>query len=168
MANRHELHAYDYVNRPYEAVRDALLASPLAVFRHATTATAGAQLHAKAGPVDVATEVSIEIAGIEQSAPNERPTTKFLLEWKAVRRPALFPTMQATLLVYELTPTETQLELVGVYDPPLGVFGDAIDAMGMHRIASASVTGFVRDVAVFLRAALGENKPASAALGSRS
>ncbi|HWO24373.1 MAG TPA: hypothetical protein VNO30_36765 [Kofleriaceae bacterium] len=59
MSSRHELHAYDYVNHPYETVRDLLLASPLTVFRHATTAVAlrneatGAELHAKAGPLDI-------------------------------------------------------------------------------------------------------------------
>jgi hypothetical protein len=166
VTNRHELHAYDYVNRPYEAVRDALLASPLTIFRHATTAAAsrndavGAELHAKLGPVDIAAQVAVEIVAIEHEAANERPATRFVIEWKSLRRAGLFPTMRATLTAYALTPTETQLELAGVYDPPLGVVGDAIDAIGMHRIATESVTGFVRDVAVFLRSLLASNHAA--------
>jgi hypothetical protein len=62
--------------------------------------------------------------------------------------------MRATLTVYPLTPTETQLDLAGTYDPPLGVLGEAVDAIAMHRIAEQSVTGFVRDVAAFLRGSL--------------
>ena len=59
--------------------------------------------------------------------------------------------MRADLLAYPLTPTETQLELAGTYDPPFGVIGDVIDAAGMRRIAEESVTNFVHAVADFLR-----------------
>lgn len=165
--NRHELNAYDYVNRPYEAVRDALLASPLTVFRHATMAAAlrneavGAELHAKAGPLDVGAEIAIEILAIEDArSPNDHPATQLVIEWKALRRPGLFPTMRATLMVYALSPTETQLDLAGKYEPPFGVVGGAIDAIAMHRIASESVTGFVKDVAVFLRGLLAHGNAA--------
>ena len=156
--NRHELHAYDYVNHPYETVRDALLANPLSVFRHATATTEQrneAGLHAKAGPLEVGAEVDIDVLGIKADrAPNGRVATQLSIAWKAKRRPALFPTMRATISVYALTPTETQLELDGVYDPPLGVLGSAIDAVAMHRIAEESVTGFIQDVATFLRGLL--------------
>jgi hypothetical protein len=161
MARRHELHAYDYVNRSYEAVRDALLASPLTVFRPATTAAAlrnddvGAELHATLGPLDIGAEIEIEITAIEEArSPDDRPATKLAIAWKAVRRPALFPTMHATLSLYALSPTATQLDLTGTYDPPLGLVGEAIDAIAMHQIASESVTNFVQDVAVFLRGLL--------------
>jgi hypothetical protein len=152
MPNRHALRAYDYVNRPYNDVRDALLLDPLAVFRRATTAAANVELHATAGPFDVATEIEIEIIAIVTArSPNDQPATDIVIEWRAARRPKLFPTMRATLSLYALTPTETQLELAGVYDPPLGIVGDAVDAIAMSSIANQAVTGFVRDIAACLR-----------------
>jgi hypothetical protein len=59
--------------------------------------------------------------------------------------------MSATLFVYPLTKTETQLDFVGQYEPPLGKLGDVVDAVVGHRIAEASVHRFVADVAEFLR-----------------
>jgi hypothetical protein len=162
MSSPHELHTYDYVNHPYETVRGLLLASPSTVFRHATTAMAlrneatGAELHAKVGPLDISAEVEIKILVIDEAArsPNDHPATKLEIEWKTAPRPELFPTMQATLSVYALTPTETQLDFSGAYDPPMGLLGEAVDAIVMHKIATGSVTGFVREVASFLRGQL--------------
>ena len=62
--------------------------------------------------------------------------------------------MRGRLSVYPLSRSETQLEFEGVYDPPLGLLGDAIDAMAGHRIAEASVLQFLRDVAALLRSEL--------------
>jgi hypothetical protein len=62
--------------------------------------------------------------------------------------------MRAKLGVYPLTATETQLDFAGTYEPPLGAVGGAIDAVVGHRIAEASVHGFVVDVAHHLRETL--------------
>lgn len=158
MSNRREVHAYDYVNHPYEAVRDTIFAGPLAVFRRATMTAlrdepgGGAELRAKAGPLTVTNEVAIEVVEIRAGrSPSNTPAIEMILAWKAIRRPRLFPTMKATLSFYALSSTATQLELVGTYDPPLGVVGDALDAIAMHKVAEASVTGFLQEVAGFLR-----------------
>ncbi len=55
------------------------------------------------------------------------------------------------LTVYPLTATETQLNVLGRYDTPLGVVGSAVDALVGHRIAEASVHRFIGDVARYLR-----------------
>jgi len=55
------------------------------------------------------------------------------------------------LSVYPLTATETQLDFVGRYDPPLGIVGGALDATVGHRIAQASVHRLITDVATYLR-----------------
>lgn len=158
MTKQHELHAYDYVNRRYENVRDALLADPLGVFKEATATStssspsAGGELHGHAGPLDVGAEIAIEVLGIEETrSANGRGLSKIGIAWKAAHRPGLFPTMRAELLVYPLTSTETQLELAGTYNPPFGVIGDAIDAAGLARLADETVTNFVQAVARFLR-----------------
>ena len=159
MSRRHELHAFDYVNRPYAVVRDTLFAGPLAVFREATAAGArpgevhAVSLRAKAGPFTVGQDVELEILAIEDGrAADGTPGERFVLGWKALRHPGLFPQMRATLRIYPLTPTETQLDLEGTYDPPLGWLGDAVDALALHKVAEDSVAGFVRDVAAYLRA----------------
>jgi hypothetical protein len=59
--------------------------------------------------------------------------------------------MSAELSVYPLTSTETQLDFLGHYEPPLSVLGGAIDAMVGHRIAEASVHRFIADIAQYLR-----------------
>jgi hypothetical protein len=53
-----------------------------------------------------------------------------------------------------LTATESQLDFFGVYEPPLGAMGKALNAMVGHRIADAAVHRFVGDVAGHLRETL--------------
>ena len=164
------LYFHDYVNQPYPRVRDLLLADPHLVFRRATAAAASgtAELHVRLAGVDIGTEVVIEILGVENDCAYNRPATKISLEWRAARTPRIFPTMKAELLLFALSPTETQLELRGNYQPPVGKLGDAIDAAVGHRLAEASVTKFVQQVAGWLREQLGQStlvaaveKPAS-------
>jgi len=142
---RPELHCFDYVNHPYEAVRSALLADPPAVLAHA------AALHAKLGPIDVGAPVAIEVRDIVETRAHDRAVTQIGFTWRAVNHPGLFPTMTAYLRAYQLSPTETQLEITGSYDPPLGVAGKAVDALAMHKVAEESIANFVRDVANYLR-----------------
>jgi len=68
--------------------------------------------------------------------------------------PHLFPFMKADLAVYPLTSTETQLDFSGVYEPPLGPLGKAMNAIVGYRIAEVSVHRFVNDVAGYLRRTL--------------
>jgi hypothetical protein len=77
-----------------------------------------------------------------------------LLEWEAATMPRLFPLMNGELSVYPLTATETQLDFLGVYEPPFGAVGKAMNAIVGHRIAEVSVHRFVSDVAAYLRQAL--------------
>jgi hypothetical protein len=62
--------------------------------------------------------------------------------------------MHAELAIYPLTATETQLELRGHYEPPLGALGAAVNALVGHRIADLSVHRFLSEVAGHLRAAV--------------
>jgi hypothetical protein len=68
--------------------------------------------------------------------------------------PSLFPFMKAELAIYPLTRTETQLDFSGLYEPPLGTVGKAVNAIIGRRIAEVSVHSFVDDVAGYLRQAL--------------
>jgi hypothetical protein len=163
MAEAHELRCYDYVNQPYAVVRDALRADLAGILERATKGATGraqalaASLKVDVGPLEIGTDVAIQVGRIEerQEGPVGRaPTTVIELRWKAARAAALFPSMEAELLVYPLSGTETQLELHGRYSPPLGAIGSALDSLVGHRVADASVHRFVTEVASRLRAEL--------------
>ena len=157
-----EIRSYDYVNHPYERVRDALSRNALTVFQAATKAAAtraqsvAAELRVDFGGIGVKSDINISVKSVEEKLVDlvSIPITRLQLEWEAVTAPGLFPFMKGELSVYPLTPTETQLDFFGVYQPPFGAVGKTINAMIGHRIAEASVHSFVSDVAGYLRQTL--------------
>ena len=162
MSNGREIHCYDYVNHPYEQVRDALNKDALAVFQSATKAAASrarsiaSALHVDIGGIGVEADIRISVTNIEQKPPEamSAPASRLQLEWESATMPRLFPFMKAELSIYPLTATETQLDFSGVYEPPLGALGKAVNAIVGHRIAEVSVHRFVSDVAGYLRQTL--------------
>jgi hypothetical protein len=161
MSKGSEIRCYDYVNHPYDQVRDALRQDALTVFQSATKAAASraqsiaAELHVDIGGIGITTDVSIAIKSIEEKIDAvSAPVTRLLLEWEAATMPRLFPLMQAELSIYPLTATETQLDFSGLYEPPFGALGKAMNAVVGHRIAEVSVHRFINDVAGYLRQAL--------------
>ena len=164
MSKGREVRFYDYVNQPYERVRDALRKNTLSVFQAATKAaasraqTVAAELHVDVGGIGVKTDIKISIQNIEEKVKDAlpAPSTRLLLEWEAATLPGMFPLMKAELSIYPLTATETQLDFLGFYEPPFGAVGQAVNAIVGHRIAEASVHRFVNDVAGYLRQTLGK------------
>jgi hypothetical protein len=160
---RLEIRSYDYVNQPYAQVREVLATDPTAVFRAATRAAAArarslaAELRVTVAGVDVAAEIVFRIGATteETGGPFGGRTTRIPLSWEAAAHPRWFPLMDGVLSLYPLTATETQLDFLGRYDPPLGVVGEAVDALAGHRIAEASVHRFIADVARYLRESAG-------------
>lgn len=162
MTKNPEIRCYDYVNRPYEQVRDALKKDPLVIFQSATKAAASraqsvaSELHVDFGGVGVSTDIRILVKSVEEKPAEaiSSPKTRLLLEWEAASRPGLFPIMKAELSIYPLTGTETQLDFWGIYEPPLGAVGKAANSIVGHRIAEVSVHRFITDVAEYLRRTL--------------
>ena len=162
MRTGREIRSYDYVNHPYERVRDALGQNALTVFQSATKAAASraqsvaAELHVDFGGVGVKADINISVKSIEEKIveATSSPSTRLLLEWEAASVPGLFPLMKGDLSVYPLTSTETQLDFCGLYEPPFGAVGRTMNAIVGHRIAEVSVHRFVSDVAGYLRRAL--------------
>lgn len=153
------IRVFDYVNHPYEAVKEVLTDDASGVFRNATKVAAvrandvASELHVNVAGIEIGTDISIVVNSIK-----DRPkkimspeATIIELEWEASKMPRLFPFMKAELSIYPLTSTETQLDLEGNYEPPLGLLGSALDAVAGHRIAEASVHQFIKDVAAYLR-----------------
>ena len=157
-----EIRSYDYVNHPYDRVRDKLKQNAVAVFQSATMAAASraesvaAELHVDFAGIGLKADIKILVKGIEEKPADNTTSasTKLLLEWEAAGLPRLFPLMQGELSVYPLTGTETQLDFSGIYEPPFGTVGKTMNALVGHRIAEVSVHRFVSDVAGYLRQAL--------------
>jgi hypothetical protein len=161
MSRRREIRCYDYVNHPYEQVRDALKKNALAVFQSATKAAASrarsiaAELHVDSSGIGVKTDISISVKNVEEKVEAmSTPVTRLLLEWEAATMPRLFPLMKAELSIYPLTATETQLDFSGAYEPPFGAVGKVMNSVVGHRSAEVSVHRFINDVAGYLRHAL--------------
>jgi len=160
---QHEIRSFDYVNHPYARVREALVADPAGIFRAATRAAASraeaiaAELRVTVGGLDVGTAIRVSTGEIVETreGPHAGPVTTIPVYWEAAHHPGLFPLMSADLKIYPLTSTETQIDFLGKYEPPLGPLGGALDALVLHRIADASVDRFVGDVVRYLRAELG-------------
>ena len=159
MSNRSEIHCYDYVNHPYAEVRDALSKDALWVFQSATRAAASraqsiaSEMRVDLGAIGIEADIRISVKNIEVKDREgiSDPVTRLQLEWEAATMPRLFPLMRAELSLYPLTATETQLDFRGLYEPPFGALGKAVNAIVGHRIAEASVQRFVTDVAQYLR-----------------
>lgn len=156
-----EIRCYDYVNHPYERVRDALRRDAPAVFQAATKSavsraeSVATELHADFGGVGIKADVKVRVQSVEENTRSATsPTTRLLLEWEAATMPGLFPVMKAELSIYPLTATETQLDFLGHYEPPFGAVGKAINAVAGYRIAEASVHRFIVEIAAYLRRTL--------------
>jgi hypothetical protein len=158
MSKGREIRCYDYVNHPYQKVRDALCHDPAAVFQAATAGAASraesvaANLRVNIAGIEVGKEIAITVGNIsEEGVTTTSPKTTIPLQWEAAESPRLFPLMKAELTIYPLTGTETQLDLDGMYDPPAGALGGVIDSVVGHRIAESTVHRFIADVAAYLR-----------------
>jgi hypothetical protein len=159
MNKAREIRCFDYVNKDYERVRDLLKREALAICQAATktaasrAASVASELRVNIGGIEVSTDIKIALKEIEERLAETASgrSTVLKLEWEAARMPRLFPFMHAELAVYPLTATETQLELRGHYEPPLGALGAAVNALIGHRIADVSVHRFLSEVAGHLR-----------------
>ena len=160
MSKKRHVRCFDYVNHGYESVRDALGEHAVEVFASATAAAAtraesvAATLRVDLVGLAVGTDIKISVKKIEEGRSKRAPVTRLQFDWEAAKMPRLFPFMRADLAIYPLTKTETQLDLSGDYEPPLGALGSALDAAVGHRIAEASVHSFVSDLADYLRRTL--------------
>lgn len=158
MSEPRKLRCYGYVNRGYEEVRDILLRTPLEPFQHATSSAAEraqsivTTLRIGEGLV-VGVDVKIELGSIERvpGPAGAREATRVHLKWRATQAASLFPSMQAVLVAWPLSATETQLEIDGSYQPPFGVVGEVVDAAIGHAVAEAAVKRLLDDFIEQLR-----------------
>jgi hypothetical protein len=159
MSEPRKLRCYQYVDRPYTQVRALLRGQPLELLQKATTSAAArarsvaANLKVDLGGIEIGVNVRPHVVriGDQEGVAGLSPVTCVQFSWEAARTPALFPLMRAELSLWPLSSTETQIEIEGAYEPPLGTLGNAIDAVVGHRIAEASVHRFLDDVVEQIR-----------------
>lgn len=148
------LRCYEYVDRPYQAVRALLHERTLEVLQRATSSAAAradslaGSLRVAVAGLEIGVDVRIHIKAVrdDPGVAGLSPVTHVTLEWQAARTPGLFPLMTAQLSAWPLSASETQIEIEGEYRPPMGALGTAIDAAVGHRVADASVHRFLADV----------------------
>ncbi len=159
MSQPTKLRCYAYVNRPYDRVRAALHQRGSTLYQEATRA-ASARADALASTLrvgvagfEVGVDVHLQIYAVndEESVALRAPVTRVELGWQAAHATSFFPAMDAKVSAWPLSATETQIELEGVYKPPMGTVGQAVDAVVGHRIAEATAHRFVEDVVDQLR-----------------
>jgi len=73
------------------------------------------------------------------------------LRWEATGTGGkLFPVLDADLTIVDFGDQGTLVALAGVYRPPLGALGQALDRAVLHRVATATIKGFLTQVAAQL------------------
>jgi hypothetical protein len=102
------------------------------------------------GGTSLGRTVQLELGAFERRS----DVSRLPLRWVAKEHASLFPTMEAELQLCEVGPAETEVRLVGEYEPPLGPLGAVADRMAGHRVAERSVHDFVEGVADRLRGRL--------------
>jgi hypothetical protein len=76
------------------------------------------------------------------------------LRWEAAGAGrALFPVLDADITLSPYGESSALLALTGAYRPPLGKVGAVLDGVMLHRIAEATIRGFVEDLGKAITAA---------------
>jgi hypothetical protein len=101
----------------------------------------------RVGPAGISRLVRVQFHDL----PERANTAGLALRWE-VTGPggALFPVLDADLELVRAGPQTTWLTLNGAYRPPLGPLGQALDRAILHRVASATIRGFLSRIAVGL------------------
>lgn len=102
---------------------------------------------ARVGPLGSVRAMSrlVEVRYAELSARSTSAT--LILRWEAVGPGGrLFPVLDADLTLAPYGESASLLALAGVYRPPLGAVGAALDRVVMRRAAHATLQGFVNQV----------------------
>jgi len=136
------------IDRPFEAVRDELVAAGPDWLGDSLVAAyeEGEQLSLRVisaiGPIRLSKRVSAELG--ELVLKSDRVTQS--LRWRAAGATGLFPVMVTELEFTPMGASMTSISFMGRYVPPLGPLGREVDRMLLHRLAQASVRALLSRV----------------------
>lgn len=74
----------------------------------------------------------------------------FPFHWVATSAEAMFPELDADLILTHSGRGHTHVTLKGTYHPPLGAIGRLVDRAGLGRVAEATVTNLLEGLAAAL------------------
>ncbi|MEA2670329.1 MAG: hypothetical protein QOG45_549 [Chloroflexota bacterium] len=151
---------FTYVDAPIAAVRSRLLAGA----DEWVTAIAvrarddGERLHRRIGPAGGVAAVPGGTTRVSVGPALERGDAVVVvpLTWQSEGQSSGFPVLWADLEVMPIGEHETQLSLMGRYEPPVGELGRRLDRRVVHRVVQASVRSFLLGVAAALEAGPGQ------------
>jgi hypothetical protein len=96
------------------------------------------------GPFMPAKEVHIEVGRADRRS----GSVVIPIKWQATGAEALFPEMDADLVLQPIGHMNVQVVFRGSYDPPFGGIGRLLDRALLHRLAEASVKSFVDQLCI--------------------
>ena len=141
------VHRYEAVKVPFDRVHDILANRPCAVLEPATDAGAefaaetSLALGVELGSHEITKELVVDIGALVDVV-GRIPLARLPLRWRPPDESPLFPVIEADL---EIQPMPSQLTLVsflGIYEPPLGILGAAVDRLVLYRVAEAAFHRF--------------------------
>ena len=102
---------------------------------------------ARVGPGVVSKLVRVQVRELSWT----EKSAGLALRWEATGPGGkLFPVLDADLTLADFGAQGTLVALAGVYRPPLGALGQALDRAVLHRVGVATVKGFLARVAAKL------------------
>ena len=150
---KQHVHLYNAVNRPYSHVRNALMNHALDLLERATEAgLSGAHesaLEIEVGGIALAKEVHLDVKGF-RDIPGRVPLGRVSIRWSPSDHSALFPVIEADLEAEPIDDERTMFSLLGLYQPPLGLVGAALDRLGFHRLAETALERFFHRLLVVI------------------
>ena len=143
------IYYFVHLDRSFSEVRGQLLEVLSGLDAMATAAyREGEEIRAQVGVGGSESLAVAKTVRLEVGEPVGKQETMLLpIVWEATGTLGLFPRMEAEVVLAALGPVLTQLSLRGSYRPPLGPIGRVLDRALLHRVAEASVKGFVDRVA---------------------
>lgn len=110
------------------------------------------------GPGPLSKTVEIEVG----EPMHGTETITYPVVWQVSGSAAIFPSMDAEIVIAPLGPGRTHITFQGRYEPPLDAVGRLIDRAAMHRVAESTVRNLMERLAAAIEANQG---PAPAANG---
>ena len=101
----------------------------------------------RVGPLGSAPGMSRLVTVHFQDLVTRGQTAVLPLRWEATGPGGVFPALDAHISLTAAGEEATVLRLDGTYRPPLGTLGAGLDAAIMHRVATATVRGFLSRIA---------------------
>lgn len=144
---KQHIHLYDAVTVPFESVRRLLRDHPDRVLCEAAA-------HGEAGVEESVTALELDLAGFRVAkevelevlsfadVPGRVPRARVQLRWEPVDHSHLFPSIEADLEAEPVEEGRSMLSLLGIYRPPLGAIGVAVDKVVLHHVAETAMRRF--------------------------